>query len=85
MAWQDDLQPASWRGVPFYVETASTRGGRNTAVHAYCRAALRWLVTDRVAQAVDVQTSWQGSTLAIAVLVTQATGSSRFSFVWGQV
>jgi prophage DNA circulation protein len=35
MAWQDDLQPASWRGVPFYVESASDRAGRFTAQHIY--------------------------------------------------
>ena len=35
MAWQDDLLPASWRGVPFGVLTAAIRPGRNTAVHVY--------------------------------------------------
>jgi prophage DNA circulation protein len=35
MAWQDDLQPASWRGAPFYVESASDRAGRFTAPHSY--------------------------------------------------
>lgn len=35
MAWQDDLQPASWNGVPFGVDVGETTAGRNTAVHAY--------------------------------------------------
>ena len=35
MPWQDDLQPASWRGVPFGVDLADFQAGRNTAVHAY--------------------------------------------------
>ncbi len=35
MAWQDDLQPASWRGVPFSVEASELRAGRNTALHSY--------------------------------------------------
>lgn len=51
----------------------------------YCQAALAWLIEDGVARAVDVQTAWQGSLLAIAITVTQATGVSRFSFVWDEV
>lgn len=35
MAWQDDLQPASWNGVPFGMDAAELLAGRNTAVHAY--------------------------------------------------
>lgn len=35
MAWQDDLQPASWRGVPFFVQVSEATFGRNTAVHVY--------------------------------------------------
>lgn len=35
MTWRDDLQAASWRGVPFGVDATTIRAGRNTAVHAY--------------------------------------------------
>ncbi len=35
MAWQDELLPASWRGVPFGVATATIRPGRQTAEHVY--------------------------------------------------
>lgn len=35
MAWQDDLQPASWRGIPFFVDASELRAGRNTALHSY--------------------------------------------------
>jgi prophage DNA circulation protein len=35
MAWQDDLQPASWKGVSFFVDMASDRAGRFTATHAF--------------------------------------------------
>lgn len=48
----------------------------------FCRKALAWLIEDRVAQAVDVQTQWQGDALLIAILVTQATGVTRYSYVW---
>lgn len=34
-SWLDQLQPASWRGVPFAVESSETRRGRRTAVHEY--------------------------------------------------
>jgi len=35
MAWRDELQPASFRGVPFEVEGATQQGGRRQAVHEY--------------------------------------------------
>ena len=35
MAWQDELLPASWRGVPFGVLTAGITPGRATAEHGY--------------------------------------------------
>ena len=35
MAWQDELLPASWRGVPFGVLSATIRPGRQTAEHRY--------------------------------------------------
>lgn len=35
MAWQSDLRPASWRGIPFFVEASQANSGRNTAVHVY--------------------------------------------------
>lgn len=38
MAWRDNLQPASFRGIPFYVESADTAGGRRTQVHEYMDA-----------------------------------------------
>lgn len=33
--WADELQPASWRGVPFAVRAAQIRRGRRIAVHEY--------------------------------------------------
>ncbi len=35
MPWDDDLQPASWRGIPFVVSSDPTRAGRQVAVHGY--------------------------------------------------
>ncbi len=35
MPWSDNLLPASWRGVPFGVLSASIKPGRSVAVHAY--------------------------------------------------
>ena len=35
MAWQDELLPASWRGVPFGVLSATITPGRQTAEHLY--------------------------------------------------
>ena len=35
MAWNDFLLPASWRGVPFGVETAEIEPGRQVAEHSY--------------------------------------------------
>lgn len=34
-AWAANLQPASWRGVPFAVEVDTYRGGRRIALHEY--------------------------------------------------
>jgi prophage DNA circulation protein len=33
--WADNLQPASWRGIPFEVTATTIRRGRRTAVHDY--------------------------------------------------
>ncbi|MDO9711048.1 DNA circularization N-terminal domain-containing protein [Paracraurococcus lichenis] len=33
--WYNDLQAASWRGVPFIVESIGTKAGRRVAVHEY--------------------------------------------------
>lgn len=33
--WAANLQPASWRGVPFAVEVDTYRGGRRIALHEY--------------------------------------------------
>lgn len=35
MTWRDDLQPASFRGVAFKVESSDTSGGRRLAEHEY--------------------------------------------------
>lgn len=35
MSWQERLQPASFRGVPFYVEQSTRTGGRRVVVHEY--------------------------------------------------
>ncbi|WP_374707575.1 DNA circularization N-terminal domain-containing protein, partial [uncultured Deefgea sp.] len=35
MAWREQLQPASFRGVPFYVYTSSGEVGRRNVVHEY--------------------------------------------------
>lgn len=35
MAWRDELQPASFRGVPFHVLTTGGQLGRRTVVHEY--------------------------------------------------
>lgn len=35
MSWLDDLQPASWRGIPFGVLSEGATAGRSVAVHEY--------------------------------------------------
>lgn len=35
MAWRDNLQPASFRGVPFFVESHDMSGGRRAVQHEY--------------------------------------------------
>lgn len=35
MSWDDDLQPASWRGLPFAVVSSAQYRGRRVAVHEY--------------------------------------------------
>lgn len=35
MSWREDLQPASFRGAPFEVESTGERGGRRLAIHEY--------------------------------------------------
>lgn len=35
MAWQDNLQPASFRGVPFYVDTSQYTTGRKAQQHEF--------------------------------------------------
>ena len=35
MAWRDNLRPASFRGVSFFVETTSGESGRRIVVHEY--------------------------------------------------
>jgi prophage DNA circulation protein len=34
-SWWEQLQPGSWRGVGFIMDTAATRAGRRTALHEY--------------------------------------------------
>ena len=35
MTWRDQLQPASFRGVPFFVRSADTEEGRRGVLHEY--------------------------------------------------
>ncbi len=35
MSWRDQLRPASFRGVPFFVESSRPTFGRNIALHEY--------------------------------------------------
>jgi prophage DNA circulation protein len=42
-AWAANLQPASWRGVPFAVEVDTYRGGRRIALHEYPYRDDPWL------------------------------------------
>jgi prophage DNA circulation protein len=37
MAWLDDIQDASFRGVPFSVDKDQTKGGRHVAHHTYVK------------------------------------------------
>lgn len=42
MSWRDRLQPASIRGVGFYIDTASGQAGRRVAVHEYPQQEESW-------------------------------------------
>jgi prophage DNA circulation protein len=35
MSWRDQMGPATFRGVPFFVDTAERSGGRRTVKHEY--------------------------------------------------
>jgi len=35
MTWRDNLRPASFRGVPFFVDTEEGNGGRRTVTHEF--------------------------------------------------
>lgn len=35
MSWKDNLRPASFRGVPFFIDTSNMTTGRNVALHEY--------------------------------------------------
>lgn len=35
MSWRDQLKPASFRGVPFFVDSSSYQGGRRVQLHEY--------------------------------------------------
>lgn len=43
MAWRDNLRPASFRGVPFAVDTASLTAGRRLARHEYPQRDLPYM------------------------------------------
>lgn len=42
MTWREDLQPASFRGVPFEVESESSSFGRRVQVHEYPQRDKPW-------------------------------------------
>lgn len=35
MSWRDNLQPASFRGIPFFIESHEIEGGRRSVQHEY--------------------------------------------------
>jgi prophage DNA circulation protein len=41
--WWQQLQPGSWRGVPFVLDAGETRAGRRTAVHEYPYRDTAWV------------------------------------------
>jgi prophage DNA circulation protein len=41
--WAWNLQPASWNGVPFFVQASSDQRGRRTAVHEYPYSDSVWV------------------------------------------
>ena len=83
--WGNTYEPDAWGCRLLELRRAKHSNETLLKARDYCRAALKWLLDDRVARSVDVQTGWQGSTLAIGIVVTQATGTSRFSFVWDEI
>jgi prophage DNA circulation protein len=42
-SWLSQLQPASWRGIPFSVNDSEIRRGRRTAVHEYAYRDIVWV------------------------------------------
>ena len=43
MAFLDGLLPASWRGIPFFVNSISTKVGRRQAIHEYPQRDTIWV------------------------------------------
>jgi phage gp46-like protein len=80
--WADLYEPDVW-GCRLS-ELFRAKHSNDTLLRArdYCRQSLAWLIDDQVARAVDVTTAWIGTTLAIGIVVTQATGTTRYSFEW---
>lgn len=83
--WANAFEADDWGCRLIELRRAKHTNATLLAARDYCRIALQWLIDDEVASAVDVQTSWQGSTLVIAINLTQATGVTHFSFVWDQI
>ncbi|GAC1342963.1 MAG: hypothetical protein NVSMB20_18850 [Bradyrhizobium sp.] len=70
----------------YRLRRAKTTNDTRLAARDYARDSLRWLITDGVASAIDVQTSWQGVRLNLEIAVTQQTGPTRhFAFAWDQL
>lgn len=85
--WGDD--PATPYGSRIWMlERSVIRDGRTVLAQArdYATEALEWLISDNVADRVDVETSWQGSALIISVAVYEPKKTTPrrwdFSHVW---
>ena len=52
----------------------------------YARQALAWLIKDGVVASIAVAAEWQGTRLALSVVVTQpGQATTQFSFVWDEL
>ena len=80
--WADAYEPDQIGSRLLTLRRALRTSSTLLRARDYCHEALAWLIEDQVARAVDVQTAWRGTTLAIGVVITQATGITRYSFVW---
>jgi phage gp46-like protein len=83
--WGSTYEPDVWGSRLSELRRAKRSNETLLRARDYCRQALRWLTQDKIARTVNVLTEWRGDMLAIGITIMQATGTTRYSFVWRDI